>query len=97
MSTSYYVKCNTCQEAVTDPNDCDNHPDIPRCIIDNIIAYAHVSMMLAELPAPEHGWIEYEIKISGFHLRLDKIRKHCTHSLSVFDEYDREVPPNHHS
>lgn len=87
MSTSYYVRCETCNVAVTDSNECDNHPEIPLMIVKNIVHFTHLAIFIEELPTPRYGWIDVELKISGNRIDLSDIRKHATHQLAVYDEY----------
>ena len=90
MSTSYYVHCVTCDESVTDPNGCDNRPEIPVCIIENFIMYCHLGMFIRELPIPKNCWSEVTIKINGNHIDFSAFKKHISHKLIVKDEYGEE-------
>lgn len=92
MSTSYYVRCETCKVPVTDVNDCDNHPDIPLTIVQNIIPYAHLAMLIEDLPVSPYAWLDVDIKISGYRIDLSNLRKHVTHQLAVYDEYGYVYP-----
>ncbi len=92
MSTSYYVFCQTCNQSITDEDSCDNAPQIPLCIVKNIIPYAHLAMLIDELPIPDTSWLEVDIKLSGSRLDISALRKHVTHSLIVKNEYGERYP-----